>query len=445
MNGIELFEAMDCVEDTYLEEALQEEFNYGQYGRRRWKRMVIAVAASFVLAFVGIVNLFPTVALAMNDVILLKDLARAVTFDPSMRACLENEYAQYVGEEQITEDGHYSKVYYMVVDAGRISIYYKTDVPKDAEDLYSYVLVKGKDGEDIGKACCLLDTEIEGLHEIQVDFVNEEIPDEIQLEVCYAEPVTVNMDNGESYDVADWVENPGSKSVYHLYIEQEYRTVMKSFDIQQEVEVSGQILWIERLEIYPTQARLLFHENETNAEILLNIDIVLVDDKGREYGQRENGITGFATEEMTTKWYNSTYFSKTDEITIRIKGGEWITQEKRYGVISNEKQTIENLPDGIEIYKMELNKDNSLSVELRTPVENDILKAMGEVVFIKNREAIDYGEGGLLTGSTWESTDGVEQHCCIFTIPDFKENTFEMEWYWGEYKELESPVEIVVK
>ena len=87
------FEAMDLVEEKYLNEALGKKYrqrpaivNWGLRGG-----IAAAVAAAFVIIFAGVVNYFPVTAYAMSKIGFLGDLARAVTLDESMRVCLEKE------------------------------------------------------------------------------------------------------------------------------------------------------------------------------------------------------------------------------------------------------------------------------------------------------------------------------------------------------------------
>ena len=86
MTGMELFEKMDVIEDQYIEESLTEEVTFGKKKKRSWIWIAASVAAAFVLAFVGVVNVFPDVAVAMNDVVGLKELVQFVTVDESMKA-----------------------------------------------------------------------------------------------------------------------------------------------------------------------------------------------------------------------------------------------------------------------------------------------------------------------------------------------------------------------
>lgn len=299
---------MDLIDDNYLTEALEEntrqtdkrvKYRKNEQGKQSkiptWGKIVGSMAAALLLVFTGIVNLFPTVAFAVNDVIFLGDLAKAVTFDPSMKACLENEYAQYVGEQKLTEEGYASKVYYMVIDASRVSIFYKTDVPDIATndgDVYSYPEIKDANGKEMGCATCMLKTEIEGLYEYQVEFEEEAVPEQLQFEIHYVKSVIADAEKTGRLRTEETI----SKSVYQLYPEEKYRKVIKSYDINQNIEINGQNIWVEKLEVYPTQAKLWFQEDKYNSAILLDMDVVLKDDEGREYDAKANGWTGSSNE-----------------------------------------------------------------------------------------------------------------------------------------------------
>lgn len=441
MNGEDLYKAMNMIEDKYLEEIYiaDENIDHSQKKLRGWKSAVLSAVAAFILVFVGVVNLCPTVAIAMNDIILLGDLAKAVTFDPSMRACLENEYAQYVGEKQLTKDGHYSKVYYMVVDASRISFFYKTDVlwfSEDDKSLYSTVHIEGMNGEDIGSAAALLETGIDGLYEYQVDFIDEPIPEELRFMVCYVDPMAV-----KSHDV--------SEAVYTLYPEEQYRSVVKCYDINKDINIFGQKVHLDKLEVYPTQAKLCLKADEENSAYLQDISILLKDDRGKEYTAKTNGLTGTFNDKgnVDSKWYESTYFSKTGSITIEITAAEWIPIEKRYGSISYDKQTIENIPEGVTISEMKLNANHSLTIEFRAPVRNNFLKVLGNVRSVETGEYCDWvsDEEGRDGYSVTIDNDDEKYQIQRLTISNFRENAYEMEWDWGIKKELEEPVEILVK
>ena len=76
---------------------------------------VASVAACFVL----MVNLFPTFALACSSVPVIRELAAAVAFSPSLSAAVAHDYVQYIGQSQ-TVDGVKVDLGYAIVDQHQI-------------------------------------------------------------------------------------------------------------------------------------------------------------------------------------------------------------------------------------------------------------------------------------------------------------------------------------
>lgn len=453
----DLFEKMDLINDEYIEEALGNEAVWNDddtvdaLGKNRmrkirgWQYKAVAIAASIVLLFVGIVNLFPETALAMNDVLLLGDLAKAVTFDKSMKACLENEYAQYVGEQQITETGQFSKVYYMVVDASRISIFFKTDVPgftgEEGDKSFAVGEVKDLNGKDISWCGSTYQTDIKHLYEFRMDFGEEKerepMPEGISFVIEY-------FDRDENGDIIDR-HKPFSKAEYQLYPDTEYSKVQKTYEVNQEIEIEGQKFIIERLEVYPTQAMLCIEADEENSDLLWGITILLQDDKGRTYSERTSGTNRtFDTDSdnLRTKWYESSYFNETKEITAVITDVFLKSKEERYGKISYENKRIEHMPEEVSILEMTLNEDGSLSVSMKAPEQNGILYPCVSSQY-RDELGNDYEFTDDLGLSMY--TDDPRNVVTSITIPNYKEDNFYIEWTYPEFEKLEKPIEIKIK
>ena len=73
-----------------------------------------SLAACFA-AFVLLVNLFPPFARACGSVPVLRELAQAVAWSPSLSAAVENDYVQPIGQSQ-TVNGVTATVEYVIVD-----------------------------------------------------------------------------------------------------------------------------------------------------------------------------------------------------------------------------------------------------------------------------------------------------------------------------------------
>ena len=96
--------------------------------RRRDRRLRLfgvpagSLAACFA-AFVLLVNLFPPFARACGNVPLLRALAQAVAWSPSLSAAVENEYVQPIGQSQM-ENGITATIEYLIVDQKQVNIFF---------------------------------------------------------------------------------------------------------------------------------------------------------------------------------------------------------------------------------------------------------------------------------------------------------------------------------
>ena len=70
-----------------------------------------------------LVNLFPPFARACGGVPVLRDLAKAVAWSPSLSAAVEDEFVQPVGQEQ-SKNGVTARVEYLIVDRKQVNIFY---------------------------------------------------------------------------------------------------------------------------------------------------------------------------------------------------------------------------------------------------------------------------------------------------------------------------------
>ncbi len=450
MNGLDIYEAMNGIDEKYINEAL-DETNNKKHRLNKWQRWAISAVATIVLVFVSVVNLFPSVAYAMSDVILLGDLARAVTFDSSMRACLENEYAQYVGEEYTTPEGYHSKVYYMVVDPSRISIFYKSgcadnydsENTQDIVDHFIEVSVSGE--EERSWMITKLDTDIKGLYEARVDISTGEIFNEFEFEIQYygwTEPEKViDPFDGEEHETSDTYDI--SKAVYTLRPDSKYTTVVDHYEINEKVEVAGQYFTVDALDVYPTQARLYISPDEENSKLITEIDAVIIDDKGREYVDKSNGLRASYDEDENVKvsYYESSYFVKTKSLKVVIRQVDLLDKDKQFGDISLENKTIDNMPEGVLIDEMRLNDDGGLVIKLKASNKSRFYN--GEAfyqpcdVYNKEDREVALGDGVI------EEFSGDGK--AYFLINNFEEGKYQMIWKGGKWTKIEEPIEISVK
>ena len=105
--------------------------------RRNLKRFLGIPAASLAgvfTAFVLLVNLSLPVALACAHVPALLPLLQAVAFSPSLKAAIQHNYAQYIGQSQ-TVDGITLDLSYLILDNAQLTLLVEADGPYDTYQL----------------------------------------------------------------------------------------------------------------------------------------------------------------------------------------------------------------------------------------------------------------------------------------------------------------------
>ena len=102
--------------------------------RRRWFGVPAVGMAACFGAFVLLVNLSVPFARACGSVPLVRELAKAVAWSPSLSAAVENAYVQPIGQSQ-TVNGITATVEYVIVDQKQLNIFYT--LHSDAYDNFS--------------------------------------------------------------------------------------------------------------------------------------------------------------------------------------------------------------------------------------------------------------------------------------------------------------------
>lgn len=440
MTGMDYFERMDVIEDQYIEEAMSEGKGRVSKKKRNWIWIATSIAAAFVLAFVGVVNAFPSVAVAMNDVVGLKELVQLVTVDQGMKACLENEYAQYIGEEQLMDDGHYSKVYYVVADSTHVSIFYKTDVPLDGEEYHHFAYVTQEDGYliPVFQGIRSYKTDVENMYELRVDF------DQELEEGMLPESIKVQLDFGKSYwdgypsTDGGWIDYPEQTATYEIKLDNIFFVEPIVYDIQEEVEIDGQKLLFEKLEVYPTMTRLFYSEDVNNEYELIDMDVVIVDDKGNEYEQMPEG--DFSVEDDTNTiigqvlGFTSNYFEEDVSLQLEIRGVSWDYGYSEETDVSYEKKSVGDLPEEIELLGMELDEDKTLTIQFKE-YSTDLVSYSTHLYDVETGDSCEYDM----------IEDGDSHWITTFTIPDYREGKCKFTWGKSEDKILEKIIVIEVK
>lgn len=285
--------------------------------RRAGKRWGLSLgsAAGVCAAFVLAVNTLPTFALACGKVPVLRELAAAVALSPSLSAAVEHDYVQYIGQSQ-SAGGITLTLEYVIFDQQQMVVFYRTDggaypyysVSCDLKDetgipLQGYAVTSGDSDEELKR----FEVHFSGL---------ETIPQKLTLEVelwgrdhegngarlghIYTFPITL-----DPAKTAPAVEVP----------------------VGQWVEVGGQRLLVDRLELTPTKTALYLADDPDNTAWLEDLEFHFTGKNGTVYDAVDGTISASG---RYTYYFQSLYFAENpSDLTLHLDGAVWLDKDAR--------------------------------------------------------------------------------------------------------------------
>lgn len=406
-----------------------------------------------VITFVLLVNLFPSVALAMSNVPVLKDLVSAVAIDPSLKAAVENDYYQAIGLSQTREDVTVT-VDYMILDAGHISFFFHVNAPVKA-GLYNFQFFDST-GNPL-TAVLMYDTMYENnkMEEIKIDFVdgNYQLPRELTFQVTvnqdqhfqeFQEAVMPASTESTSSTEATAPNSEGIDYVFTflLYPDKNFSQTVDNYPIHQWVEMNGQNIYLESMDIYPTQARLYFDCGDDNSSVIHGLDIYFEDKNGNIYsGKSGLSATGsIDSQDIGSLYFESSYFADADNFILYIEGISCIDIDRVYGKIDYATKTITNLPEGVTVDSMELS-DSTLRFTLKAKLNEPNYQP-----HLISSEYLDIDGNKYYFRSWYYGYRGEDKTTFYanYEIADFEDNKYKINWIYAPIQPLKAPISIKI-
>lgn len=323
--------------------------------RRAWLASCGSIAACFT-AFVLLVNLSVPFARACGNVPVLRELAKAVAWSPSLSAAVENDYVQPIGQTQ-TENGVSATVEYVIVDRKSLHVFYTLEFDDELGDVYAdydYGEIHGWSG-DAGSARL----ESGELNELGIDFVEQDVPDTLELTLrVYAR----GGDDGaapaeEIWDEDALFEAPAREAPdylaelsFQLEFDPCFTAQGQILPIDAEFTLDGQSFTLTEAELYPTHLRLNLHADPDNTAWLAGLDLYLENEHGERFEQSLNGISATGDpdgEGFGTFWLDSPFFSRGQQLTLHITRAKWREKEGPETRLDLAAGTAEHLPEGV--------------------------------------------------------------------------------------------------
>lgn len=333
--------------------------------RGKWLGIPLASLGGLASAFVLLVNCSLPFAMACGRVPGLRELAAAVALSPSLKAAVENDFVQAVGQEQ-TENGVTFRLEYLILDNMQINFFYSVS-GGGYERFHVYPSISAPDGEELkGYSIISGETEPEKLSDFNVNFGEGfQVPASLRLTcdvtgypeegpACAEAPVSSSVwDEPEEYQEPEIV----ASFTFDLTMDQRFTAPGTVIPLDQWAEVDGQRIFFRSLEVYPTHARLDVSTDPENTAWLRGLDFYLEDEDGERYSAGSRAGSGgrlMSTGEDgaggTICYYlESSYFRAPQRLTLCVTGAEWLDKGREWISLDLERGTASWLPEGVEV------------------------------------------------------------------------------------------------
>jgi|GEM_PF-1471724 len=315
----------------------------------------LASIALFFAAFVILVNISPTVAMALDGIPIIGGLTRAVRFIPnSVRDAVESNYYQPIDKTETVGDVTLN-VEYVIADEKAIVVMYKTECEKYKN---LYIDCTYGDGEDSIRLYSKYLNNYSGWMAISQSYLRDQpFPKSGTLRFKIYDGEKLNDRFNELYEEHDG-DNEYAERLFHIKVE-EIEDVMgvapvaeftfdisastaeapkpKHYDTDASFELDGQIMKITSIDMYPTFTTFTVKGDPNNKNRVLTGFSGIRDERNRYYDllpdvewtkSRENGDYVFSDDDEDTNVYylESMYFSDTKSVTFLVGGGFYMSK-----------------------------------------------------------------------------------------------------------------------
>ena len=332
---------------------------FGKAEARARKRRIVrngllmslgTIAAMFTL-FVAMVNVFPTVASAMERIPGLQRLTVAVSFSPSLREAVEHDFAQPVGLEQ-TVNGFTKRIEYVIVDQQQLHVFYTLDTPEDLDVIpFSWASLFSSEGEPFYNYHMLsmsgpLHHRNSNLRQLLAIEVLDQMPDSLIVE----SGVLTFAVEGEGPEVL-------ATFTFHLEFDPALIEQAEIITLDQDFILDGQRLTVTTVEIFPTLMWVNFSADESNTAWLRGLNFYFVNESGRHFFPPSDSVvatgpTGclHSPDEpmLTTHRLESAFFAESQSLTMHIVGAVWLDKDRTHMRVDLANERADWLSDGIQ-------------------------------------------------------------------------------------------------
>ena len=414
--------------------------------RRRLRRFGVPLGslAGAMALFVLLVNLSAPFALACSHIPVLKELAAAVSFSPTLSTAVEHDYAQRIDQTQ-SANGVTMTLNYLMADPAQLIFFVTVTGPEDASLMELRPELKGPDGE-----------ELEGFSLMSSSVAPGELSNAITAAIGtedFAFPETLRLDcEVRAYlpgvtDPESWT--PDARFTFEFPLDARFREQGRALALDRWVELDGNRIRLVSLELYPTHARLNLEQDPDNAEQLQTLDFYLEDENGVRY---EKGSASGLASMGDTYLCESPFFRDPKHLTLHITQATWLAPEREYVALDLERGTaLDALPEDMHLSVHRIGRQVGLALIAPDPPGNTETFHASYQLFGGHYRSPDGETHDLNCSSTissgglwWGTEDETELPEGYFAteliLEDYPWDTVELALYFSRRTEFPVPV-----
>ena len=409
-----------------------------------------SLAACFA-AFVLLVNLFPPFARACGNVPVLRALAQAVAWSPSLSAAVEHDYVQPMGQSQ-TVNGITATIEYVIVDQKQVNIFltlegegYETltaELPEFTPQQKCAVL-----GADSLQAPGTL------LH-VTLDYQDNDVPEgftmafqvtgESTAEVPAAPtepPAEQSLEDAMLEEVPAYEPDVLADFTFDLSFDPTYTARGEIVPVNSTFQLDGQTLTVTEVEVYPTHVRVNVEGDPDNTAWLEDLDFYLENEDGERFDSISNGVSATGdpdTPAMKSFRLESPYFADSTHLILHITGATWLDKNRERVRADLKNGTMEWLPEGVTVQAMQ-HRENGWVLTFDVTAPADIHKQV-----FSSRYYDEAGTKYDMDNFGWSVLDDGHGEAYL-PLRDYDQDTVLLELNWSHTTQAEVPVTIPIK
>lgn len=430
--------------------------------RRQLIGIPLCSLAVFFLTFVALVNSSPVFASACGRIPLIKELAAAVAFSPSLSAAVENQYVQPI-EQQLTQDDITMRVEYVIVDQKQLNIFYSLRSPQ-YDCLQDTPEIKNVDGERIDGCAIHWGSQNEengALRCVTIDFFNTDMPERLVLE-CGVYDVGAGAKEAK-VQAAPMQEQPETHEdepdilttfAFELRFDPQYTQRGESIQLNQDFVLEGQRLTATTVDIYPTHMRLNLAADENNTAWLKELTFYVENEKGARFEAVKNGITATGDEAspmMVSHRLESSFFSKSEHLKLVITDVGWLDKTENRARIDLANATAQGLPQGVRLERaIKSGDDWQLTFSCMEYEPNSSYQVFATSYYDEKGNKLEFnswrtGMDSYVDAATGEVVELENRFAIAFTLIDYPDDAVYFDLLYTQKNKLDTPIEIAVK